>query len=91
MNYNFDRSYDERHRRMRELDSKQVAKKSATYCVVCTRDGHDGDFSDGFSNNRHYFANKRTAIAWAQHYSDTNDHVAGVFKTPEFIGGVDCR
>ena len=89
--YNFDRSYEERNRRYKELSAKQVQKHEAKYCVVCTRDGYDGDFTDGFSNDRHYFTNKRTAIAWAQHYSDTCDHVAGVFRMPEFVAGVSCR
>lgn len=89
--YNFDRSYEERNRRYKELSTKQCVPSEAKYCVVCTRDGYDGDFCDGFSNDRHYFNNRRTAIAWAQHYSDTHDHVAGVFKMPEYIAGVSCR
>ena len=89
--YNFDRSYDQRNTRYNELAEKQVTPSEGKYCVVTTRDGYDGDFRDGFSNDRHYFTNRQTAIAFAQHYSDIYDHVAGVFKMPVFIGGVSCR
>ena len=89
--YNHNRSYDERHKRYDELESKQVVPSEAKYCVITTRDGADGDFSSGVSSDRVYFTNRRTAIAFAQHYSDVNDHVAGVFKMPEFIARVDVR
>lgn len=91
MTYNHNRSYEQRNNRYVELCAKQVAKDEAKYCVVTTRDGADGDFRDGFSSDRHYFKNRSTAIAWAQHYSDMCDHVAGVFKMPEFIARVDVR
>ena len=91
MTYNFNRSYDQRNNRLVELSDKQVTPSEGKYCVITTRDAYDGDFTDGFSNDRHYFTNKRTAIAYAQHYSDIYDHVAGVFKMPEFIGGISCR
>lgn len=89
--YNHNRSLDERDKRYEELAAKQVVPSQAKYVVVCTRDGADGDFCDGFSDQRHYFTHRATAIAFAQHYSDTNDHVAGVFKMPEFIARVDVR
>ena len=89
--YNFNRTYDQRNTRYNELHTKQVTPSEGKYCVVTTRDGADGDFSDGFSDNRYYFTNRRTAIAFAQHYSDIYDHVAGVFKMPEFIARVDVR
>ena len=89
--YNFDRSLDQRRKKYKELKAKKVSKSDAKYCVVTTRDGYYGDFTDGFSDDRHYFTNKRTAIAFAQHYSDICDHVAGVFRLPEFITGVSCR
>lgn len=89
--YNFDRSFDQRNTRYNELAEKQCKSTEAKYVVVTTRDGYDGDFRDGFSNDRHYFTNRQTAIAFAQHYSDIYDHVAGVFKMPVFIGGVSCR
>ena len=89
--YNFDRSFDQRNTRYNELAATQVPRDEGKYVVVCTRDGADGDFCDGFSNQRHYFTNRQTAIAFAQHYSDIYDHVAGVFKMPVFIGGVSCR
>ena len=89
--YNFNRTLDQRHKRYNELAAKKVDKSAAKYCVVCTRDGYYGDFTDGFSNDRAYFTNRATAIAYAQHYSDICDHVAGVFKMPQFIAGVSCR
>ena len=89
--YNHNRSYEERQKRYDELCNKQVTKHEAKYVVVCTRDGADGDFCDGFSNDRHYFTHRATAIAFAQHYSDTNDHVAGVFQMPKFVCRVDVR
>ena len=89
--YNFDRTYDQRNTRYNELAEKQVTKAEAKYCVNTTRNGHDGNFCDCFSNNCHYFTNRRTAIAFAQHYSDMYDHVAGVFKMPEFIARIDVR
>lgn len=91
MTYNHNRSYHERSKRYEELRAKQVAQSEAKYCVVTTRDGAEGDFRDGFSSDRHYFKHRATAIAWAQHYSDMCDHVAGVFKMPEFIARVDVR
>tara|TARA_B100000035_G_scaffold266132_1_gene238746 strand:+ start:127 stop:399 length:273 start_codon:yes stop_codon:yes gene_type:complete len=90
MTYNFNRSYDQRNNRLNELSNKQVTPSEGKYCVITTRDAYDGDFTSS-SNDRHYFTNKRTAIAYAQHYSDICDHVAGVFKMPEFIGGISCR
>ena len=89
--YNHNRSLDERHKRYNELCAKCVTKYEARYCVVCTRDGADGDFCDGFSNDRHYFTSRSTAVAFAQHYSDMCDHVAGVFKMPQFVCRVDVR
>ena len=91
--YNHERSYDERQKRFAELTNKQVTQWCSTrkYCVVTTRDGADGDYQDGFNNDHHYFTHRATAIAWAQHYSDMCDHVAGVFKVPEFICRVDVR
>ena len=89
--YNFNRSYDQRSARYYELAATQVPSSEGKYCVVTTRGGADGDFRDGFDKDRHYFTNRQTAIAFAQHYSDIYDHVAGVFKMPEFIGGVSCR
>ena len=91
LTYNHDRSYDARNKRLEELTAKQVVPSEAKYCVITTRDGADGDYRDGFSNDRHYFKNRATAVAWAQHYSDMCDHVAGVFKMPEFIARVDVR
>jgi len=89
--YNFDRTYDQRNARYNELAATQVPRDEGKYVVVCTRDGADGDFCDGFSNDRHYFTNRQTAIAFAQHYSDMYDHVAGVFKMPQFISRIDVR
>ena len=89
--YNFNRTFDQRNTRYNELAEKQVTKAEAKYCVNTTRNGYDGNFCDGFSKNCHYFTNRQTAIAFAQHYSDIYDHVAGVFKMPVFIGGVSCR
>lgn len=89
--YNHNRTYDERKKRYDELLDKQCVPSEAKYCVVTTRDGADGDFRDGFSNDRYYFKHRATAIAFAQHYSDTHDHVAGVFKMPQFICRVDVR
>lgn len=89
--YNHDRSLDARHKRYNELCAKQCVPSEAKYCVVATRDGADGDFRDGFSNDRHYFKNRSTAIAWAQHFSDLCDHVAGVYRMPEFLARVDVR
>lgn len=89
--YNHNRSYDERHKRYDELTVKQVGNHEAKYVVIITRDGADGDFIAGHGNDRYYFKHRATAIAWAQHYSDICDHVAGVFKMPEFICRVDVR
>ena len=89
--YNHNRPYVQRKKRFDELEMKQVPRQKAKYCVVTTRDGADGDFCDGFSDERHYFTHRATAIAFAQHYSDIHDHVAGVFKMPEFICRVDVR
>ena len=89
--YNHDRSIDARHKRYTELCAKRCVPSEAKYCVITTRDGADGDFRDGFSNDRYYFKHRATAIAWAQHYSDICDHVAGVFKMPEFIARIDVR
>ena len=92
MSYNHDRSLDQRRKRYKELMSKQVTPSEAKYVVICTRDAADGHYGDGFNYDKfHYFANRATAIAWAQHYSDICDHVAGVFKRPEFIARVDVR
>lgn len=91
LTYNHNRSLDERDKRYEELLAKAVLKSQAKYVVVCTNDGADGDFCDGFRDDRQYFTHRATAIAFAQHYSDTNDHVAGVFKMPEFIARVDVR
>ena len=89
--YNHDRSWEARHKRYYQLKDKQCVPSEAKYCVVTTRDGADGDFRDGFSNDRHYFKSRATAVAFAQHYSDLCDHVAGVFRMPEFICRVDVR
>ena len=89
--YNHDRTFDQRNDRYNELHAKQVVPSEAKYCVVTTRDGADGDFRDGFSNDRYYFSHRATAIAFAQHYSDIYDHVAGVFTMPKFICKVDVR
>ena len=89
--YNHNRPYSIRDKRYEELSDKRCVPSEAKYCVVTTRDGADGDFRDGFSNDRHYFKNCTTAVAFAQHYSDIEDHVAGVFKMPEFICRVDVR
>jgi len=91
LTYNHTRRYEQRQARYDELTAKQVAQSEGKYCVITTRDAADGDFRDGFSNDRHYFKSRATAVAWAQHYSDMCDHVAGVFKMPEFICRVDVR
>ena len=91
LTYNHDRSLDQRHKRYYELTRKQCVPSEAKYCVITTRDGADGDFRNGFNNDCHYFKSRATAVAWAQHYSDICDHVAGVFKMPEFIARVDVR
>ena len=91
LTYNHNRSYEERHKRYRELCAKTCVPSEATYCVVTTRDGADGDFRDGFNDDRYYFKSRATAIAWAQHYSDICDHVAGVFQMPKFVCRVDVR
>lgn len=89
--YNYDRSYDARNKRYNELWKKGVAKSEARYTVVCTRNAADGDFTSGHSGQRFYFKHRATAIAFAQHYSDMYDHVAGVYRMPEFIARVDVR
>lgn len=89
--YNHNRSLDTRHKRYNELCAKQCLPSEAKYAVITTHNGADGDFRDGFPNDRHYFTNRATAIAFAQHYSDMCDHVAGVYKMPEFICKVDVR
>lgn len=90
--YNHNRSYEQRNKRFLELDAKQCDFSSeAKYVVITTREGADGDSRDGFHNDGFYFRSRATAIAWAQHYSDLCDHVAGVFKMPEFIARVDVR
>ena len=89
LTYNHNRPYSIRDKRYEELSEKQCDKKVAKYVVQCTRDAADGEL-DGFGAC-HYFTNRRTAIAWAEHYSDIEDHVAGVFKMPEFICRVDVR
>lgn len=91
MKYNFDRHYEQRVARYRELSDKQVTRAEGKWVVITTRNAYDGDFLDGFSSDRHYFTNKRTALAYAQHYTDVHDHSAGVFRMPEFICGVSCR
>lgn len=91
LTYNYERSHEQRLQRYRELTAKQCGPSAAKYVVVTTRDGADGDFLYGSKDDRHYFTHRATAIAWAQHYSDMHDHVAGVFKVPEFIGRVDVR
>jgi len=93
LTYNHNRSYDERDKRFSELTKKQVNGRydDAKYVVITTRDAADGCFSDVGEHERHYFKHPATAIAWAQHYSDLHDHVAGVFKAPEFICRVDVR
>ena len=88
--YNHNRSYDERQKRMSTLEIKQVVASQAKYVVITNRDAADGCF-EGRDHERHYFKHRATAIAWAQHYSDLCDHVAGVFKMPEFICRVDVR
>ena len=89
--YNYERSFDERHKRFDELNEKQCVPSEAKYCVVCTRNGADGDYRDGFSNDRYHFSHHSTAIAFAQHFSDLFDCAAGVFRVPEFICRVDVR
>ena len=89
--YNFDRSFDQRNTRYNELAEKQCKSTEAKYVVITTREGYYGDYLEARNDNRHYFTNRQTAIAFAQHYSDIYDHVAGVFKMPVFIGGVSCR
>lgn len=91
LTYNHNRSLDARHKRYNELCAKQCVPSEAKYCVVASRDGADGDFREGFYDDRHYFKSRATAIAWAQHYSDLCDHVAGVYKMPEFVARVDVR
>ena len=87
--YNFDRSYDERRKRYLELDDKRCSQEQAKYVVLTNRDAYYGRFDS--DRDAVFFTNKRTAIAWAQHYSDIADNVAGIFKMPEFVGGVSCR
>ena len=91
LTYNHDRSLDQRHKRFHELAAKQVTKYEAKYNVITTRDGADGDFCGNSSVDHHYFTSRATAVAYAQHYSDICDHVAGIFKMPEFIARVDVR
>lgn len=91
MNYNFDRSFEQRVDRYHELSDKQVTPSEGKWVVITTRNAYDGDFHDGFERDRHFFTNKRTALAFAQHYTDIHDHSAGVFRMPEFICGVYCR
>lgn len=92
MNYNHNRSYEEREKRFAELSQKQVNKDAAKYVVVTTRDAAEGCFNGhNPSGNDHYFDSLRTARAWAQHYSDTCDHVCGIFQAPKFIEKVDVR
>lgn len=92
MTYNYNRSSEEREKRFSELSQKQVDKDAAKYVVVTTRDAADGCFDcHNPTGNDHYFDSLRTARAWAQHYSDTCDHVCGIFQAPKFIEGVDVR
>lgn len=88
--YNHNRSYDERQKRMSALEIKQVPESQAKYVVITNRAAAGGCF-EGRHYERHFFKHRATAIAWAQHYSDICDHVAGVFKMPEFIAKVDVR
>jgi hypothetical protein len=90
MKYNFDRPYEQRIARYKELSDKQVTQDLAKWVVITTRDAYYGDFRYGLGSDRHYFTNKRTALAYAQHYTDIHDHSAGVFRMPEFICGVSC-
>lgn len=89
--YNFDRPFQQRVDRFNELSDKQATQAEGKWAVITTRDAYYGDFHRGFESDRHYFTNKRTALAYAQHYTDIHDHSAGVFRMPEFICGVSCR
>lgn len=89
--YNYNRSFEQRVKRYVELSAKAVVPSEAKYVVVCTRNGADGDFFNGSSYDRHYFTHRATAIAFAQHFSDINENVAGVYKMPEFIRRADVR
>ena len=61
MKYNFDRPYEQRIARYKELSDKQVTRAEGKWVVITTRDGYDGDFRYGFESDRHYFTNKRGA------------------------------
>ena len=87
--YNYNRSYDERRKRYLELDSKRCSQSEAKYCVITTRDAAWGRFD--INDHATYFKHYPTALAWAQHYSDISDHVAGVFRMPQFMCRVDVR
>lgn len=91
--YNHLRPYAERHRRLRQLEAKKVPYESekAKFIVVPTREGFCGKL-DLFSAEQWVcFENLQTARSYAMHYSDMYDHVAGVFRKPEFLGGYDVR
>lgn len=89
MKYNYNRSYEERHKRFAELSMKRCTQSEAKYVVIHNRDAYYGDFS--MERDCDYFTNLSTAKAWAMHYSDTCDHTCGIFKMPKFIQGVDVR
>ena len=92
MTYNYNRSHDDREKRFEELTQKRVKLgEDAKYVVICTRDANDGTFDIGYSSEINYFSSLRTARAWAEHFSDLHDHVAGIFRAPTFIEGVDVR
>lgn len=91
MKYNFDRPYEQRIARYKELSDKQVTQDKGKWVVITSRLAYYGDFRHRAESDRHYFTNKRTALAYAQHYTDVHDHCAGVFRMPQFICGVACR
>jgi len=88
--YNFDRPLAVRESRFAELDRRRVNKKDAKYVVITNRDAYYGTH-EPHGGGEHYFKSLSTARAWAQHYSDLCDHVAGIFVAPRFVEGVSCR
>ena len=87
--YNHNRSLDERDKRYEELAAKAVVPSEVSTslfapAMVPTAITATASLTNATTKHR------ATAIAFAQHYSDTNDHVAGVYRMP-VICSVDVR
>lgn len=83
--------FDQKVERLNKLVAQKVCKSEGKYVVITNKEGFQGNYGDDYSAERHYFTDKRTALAYAQHYCEVYADFVGVFKMPQHICGFSFK